>query len=676
MAQKSSNQINSELQDWKDNELDVKISNSAPTLFPNILNTVFEVLKTSIKDINDSTFNKVDGLSISSISGLVTALNNKENADITILKQANVVNNLLSNSATAPLSANQGRLLKDQLDALPSINSATLLAQSTANEISASELRTHVDNANLHYLQSSIDHTVIQNRGINSHAQIDAHIGDTTRHFQQGDIQHANIQGVGVNTHAQIDTHLSSLANPHNTNITQAVTASSLPVVKGQIYVANGVAVTSLPVGSNGQIIVANSATPSGLEWVAPSGEANTIQSLGSQTDLFIGKAGSNLQLRTLTSINNRLSINNNGNVTEFTINEGNIAHQSISGAGVNTHAQIDNHISNTNNPHNVTITQVSPATTKGDILVHDGANVIRVGVGSNGQTLVADSTTASGLRYSNDLITATSHTTTTNNPHDTTITQTVVEEGLPLSKGVIYVANGTSVTSLAPTLNGQVLALNSATLTGLEWVTPIGEANTASNITSTGVGFFDNKTSSDLRFRRLDSANPAITVTLNGNKVDLNLVPSNISHTTLSDAGSNTHVQIDNHIANTNNPHFVTKTQVGLGNVPNVDATNVDNHVSGATNAVFTQVNLTKLNGIATNATANAQQAALTASLTNLSQAGTFTPDFTIQALTNSSPWGFVTQDEAETVLSVIRNMQIRINELESRLQAANILV
>ena len=41
-------------------------------------------------------------------------------------------------------------------------------------------------------------------------------------------------------------------------------------------------------------------------------------------------------------------------------------------------------------------------------------------------------------------------------------------------------------------------------------------------------------------------------------------------SHTTLTDIGTNTHPDIDTHIASTSNPHSVTATQVGLGNVDN----------------------------------------------------------------------------------------------------------
>jgi hypothetical protein len=65
-------------------------------------------------------------------------------------------------------------------------------------------------------------------------------------------------------------------------------------------------------------------------------------------------------------------------------------------------------------------------------------------------------------------------------------------------------------------------------------------------------------------------------------------------------------------------------------------------------------------------------QAAALTANLTTLTQAGTFTPDYAIQAMTNTSPYGFATLDEAETVLSVILNLQARVAELEAALDAS----
>lgn len=64
-------------------------------------------------------------------------------------------------------------------------------------------------------------------------------------------------------------------------------------------------------------------------------------------------------------------------------------------------------------------------------------------------------------------------------------------------------------------------------------------------------------------------------------------------------------------------------------------------------------------------------QQAALTAQLTSITHTAPGTPDYAIQDLINSSAYGFVTKDEGNTVLSVIKNLQVRVAELEARLEA-----
>jgi hypothetical protein len=64
-------------------------------------------------------------------------------------------------------------------------------------------------------------------------------------------------------------------------------------------------------------------------------------------------------------------------------------------------------------------------------------------------------------------------------------------------------------------------------------------------------------------------------------------------------------------------------------------------------------------------------QPAALTAALTAITHTAPGTPDYAIQDLINSSAYGFVTKDEGNTVLSVIKNLQTRVGELEARLEA-----
>lgn len=61
----------------------------------------------------------------------------------------------------------------------------------------------------------------------------------------------------------------------------------------------------------------------------------------------------------------------------------------------------------------------------------------------------------------------------------------------------------------------------------------------------------------------------------LTGGASGLATVATTGAHSDLSGIGTNTHPQIDSHIASTSNPHSVTKTQIGLGNVDNTsDAT------------------------------------------------------------------------------------------------------
>jgi hypothetical protein len=68
-------------------------------------------------------------------------------------------------------------------------------------------------------------------------------------------------------------------------------------------------------------------------------------------------------------------------------------------------------------------------------------------------------------------------------------------------------------------------------------------------------------------------------------------------------------------------------------------------------------------------------QPAALTAQLTTITHTAPGTPDYAIQNLTTSSPYGFVSADEGNSVLKVIANLQTRLAEVEARLEEAGIV-
>jgi hypothetical protein len=68
-------------------------------------------------------------------------------------------------------------------------------------------------------------------------------------------------------------------------------------------------------------------------------------------------------------------------------------------------------------------------------------------------------------------------------------------------------------------------------------------------------------------------------------------------------------------------------------------------------------------------------QSSALTAQLTTLTHTAPGTPDYAIQNLTASTPYGFVTADEGNSVLKVVANLQVRLAEVEAALEAKGIV-
>ena len=71
----------------------------------------------------------------------------------------------------------------------------------------------------------------------------------------------------------------------------------------------------------------------------------------------------------------------------------------------------------------------------------------------------------------------------------------------------------------------------------------------------------------------------------------------------------------------------------------------------------------------------AGTQGAALTTQLTLITHTAPSTPDYALQDLVQNNGFGFVTADEGNTTLSVIKNLQTRLAEVEARLEAVGIV-
>ena len=131
--------------------------------------------------------------------------------------------------------------------------------------------------------------------------------------------------------------------------------------------------------------------------------------------------------------------------------------------------------------------------------------------------------------------------------PSTTTIAAVRLQPAAPplfaraTTKGDLAVFDGVNWARLAAATDGLCLKTNAATATGAEWGTcgggggGSGEANTASNLAG-GVGVWASKVGVDLRFKSLLAGSNKISIAANGsgNTVDIDLVPANVTITTL----------------------------------------------------------------------------------------------------------------------------------------------
>lgn len=101
------------------------------------------------------------------------------------------------------------------------------------------------------------------------------------------------------------------------------------------------------------------------------------------------------------------------------------------------------------------------------------------------------------------------------------------------------------------------------------------GEANTASNVGTAGVGVFKQKTGTDLEFKKINARSNRVVISDDtaNDEVDIDVEEVNIAHQNLGGAGTNTHAQIDTHVASTANPHSTSIANIGSGTLAELNS-------------------------------------------------------------------------------------------------------
>jgi len=337
---------------------------------------------------------------------------------------------------------------------------------------------------------------------------------------------------------------------------------------------------------------------------IAGKGEANTASNIGTGgVGVFAQKVGVDLQFKNINAASNMVSVEEDANYNiNINVVPSNISHDNLSGAGTYSHSQIDSHIDDTNkhltiDEKNALINTPNPISASNPLVDKNYADTLSAGINPLDPVRVATTQALPTNTYSNNVITASANGSINDvgidGVTDLALNDRVLvkDETDAYKNGVYYIsavgdANNPwqlTRTDDADTWNELVCAYtlveegtvnvkigyicnipSNGTLgvDDINWVkfTCITETN-AANVGVGGVGVFKNKEGAILYFKKINAGSSRVSITddTTNDEVDIDIDPTQISHTQLQDIGTNTHAQIDTHIADTNNPHSTT---------------------------------------------------------------------------------------------------------------------
>lgn len=264
-----------------------------------------------------------------------------------------------------------------------------------------------------------------------------------------------------------------------------AVPLSDYAGTKGDLLLSDGTDPLILSVGTNGQVLAADSASPGGAHWIDVNGAVISVNgstgvvvltassvaaiptAIGTAKGDVIGFTGSNTPVRLAVGTDGQVLTAASGQATGLQwVTPAADAVTSVNGqTGVVVLSASD-----------VGAPALSTLTAKGSIYVATASGTVtELAVGTNGQQLQADSSQPTGVKWAADA----SAPVTSVNGQTGVVVLTAADVGaigtdIGTAKGdLIAFSASDAPTNLAVGTNGQVLTANSGQPTGVQWVTP-----------------------------------------------------------------------------------------------------------------------------------------------------------------------------------------------------------
>jgi hypothetical protein len=186
----------------------------------------------------------------------------------------------------------------------------------------------------------------------------------------------------------------------------QLTDIAGLAPTKGRLIVGDGTNWVDLGVGTNAHVLTADSAQPKGVKWaaVAGSGDALTSGTLDQFAD--VTQTGTLALTGTIAINGGTHSGTNTGDVTLAGVPDYmNISGQVITLDPIDLVDDVSGALPITHGGTGEVLkadafNALAPTTTKGDLIVHNGSNNVRLAGGTNGHVLTRDSTTAEGVKW------------------------------------------------------------------------------------------------------------------------------------------------------------------------------------------------------------------------------------------------------------------------------------